>query len=308
MVGIITVVTNEKGNLENFFHSLLNQTYKNFTLYFVDNNSSDGSFDFFKKLNANNDINVKYTRLNYNSGFSGGSNKGAEIAVNDGCRYLFIINNDVVMDSRCLEELVALIEADPETACAGPLLFRHQVKDPEIIQEFGGRVNFRTAEITKYFTNLNIADANIPEVMEVDFIGGGILLVKADVFKHVGMLEEDYFAYYDEIDLFYRIKVENKHKLFVTSKAKAYHNHNWTKKAKSKYYFEYYLSERNKFLYFRKHKLYRCIFRYIVIDLVKFPWRLRWFLEVCDFKLGLYYLKGMLDGLLNVKGKPKFVN
>jgi GT2 family glycosyltransferase len=307
MVGIITVITNEKHNLENFFYSLLRQTYKNYILYIVDNNSSDGSAEFFREIAENSDIDVKYIRLNYNSGFSGGSNIGAQSAINDGCRYLFNINNDVVMENHCLEELVKLIETGSETACTGPLLFRHRIKDPGIIQEFGGKVNFKTGKTNKYFANQNISDILLPETLEVDFIGGGVLMIKTDVFKSVGMWEEAYFAYYDEIDLYYRIKVLNKYKLYVTSRAVAYHNHNWTKKAKSKYYFEYYLSERNKFVYFRKYKLYSSIYKTVVIDLLKFPWRLRWFIKVCNFKLGLYYLKGAFDGLTNKKGKPKFI-
>ena len=51
--GIVLVVTNEKHNLQMLYESLSKQTYKNFIIYFVDNNSSDGSVDFSKDLNKN---------------------------------------------------------------------------------------------------------------------------------------------------------------------------------------------------------------------------------------------------------------
>jgi hypothetical protein len=43
----------------------------------------------------------------------------------------------------------------------------------------------------------------------------------------------------------------------------------------------------------------------LLTDIIKFPWRLYWFMKVCDFKLGMYYLRGMFAGLINKKGKPK---
>jgi len=142
--------------------------------------------------------------------------------------------------------------------------------------------------------------------METDFVGGGICFIRAEIFKNIGMFETAYFGYFDEIDLAYRLKIQNGYKILVTSKAIAWHNHYSYNKNKNSYYFEYYLSERNKFLYFYKYRLYFSIFSAVFMDLLKFPVRLIWFIKVCDFKLGLFYLKGMADGLLKKKGRPSF--
>jgi len=304
ILGIITVVTNEKQNLEEFYSSLKEQIFKDFTLYFVDNNSSDGSVEYFKELNKNNDIKVNYIQLNYNSGFSGGCNTGAEKAISDGCRYLFFSNNDLVYDPGAMSELIKLFEADKNLACAGPLLFKHKEKSPEEIQEFGGKINFKKGRLIKYLTNQNYNNITVPDTMDSDFVGGGICFIKSDIFCNIGMFENSYFAYFDEIDLSYRLKVLNNYKIAITSKAKMWHNHKWSAKNKNGYYFEYYLSQRNKILYFRKYKLYASLFLSVAEDLIKFPWRALWFIKVCGLKLPLYYLKGMLDGLLNKKGKP----
>lgn len=307
MIGIVTVVTNEKYNLDNFFRSLSAQSFKDFTLYFIDNNSSDGSADYFRHLNKNNELKVKFLSVNENSGFSTGSNNGASAAIQDGCEYLFILNNDVELDKNCLAELKTLIESSPDIVCVGPLLFMHKEKFPGIIQEYGGKINFRSGMEEKYYTKKNINEVSLPEILESDFVGGGVCFIKADAFKNAGMFEDSYFAYFDEIDLAYRLRMLRQYKMYVTAKAIAYHNHYWTKKNNKSYYFEYYLSERNKFLYFKKFKLYYSIIWMTLIDLLKFPWRLVWFMKVCDFKLGLYYLKGMKDGLLGRKGKPSFI-
>lgn len=304
-LGIITVVTNEKQNLDEFYLSLAKQAYKDFTLYFVDNNSTDGSIEYFKKLNAAGKIKTEYIKLNYNSGFSGGCNTGAEKAIGDGSKYLFFSNNDLVYDSKAMEKLIAVLEADPKVVCAGPVLFKHSKNSPNEIQEFGGKVNFRRGTLEKYYTNQNINDVSLPEILETDFVGGGVCMIKADVFKKTGLFENSYFAYFDEIDLAYRLKVIHNYKMAVTSEAKIWHDHNWSKKNNQSYYFEYYLSERNKFLYYKKYKKYSSLVLMVIIDLVKFPFRLAWFIKVCDFKLGLYYLKGMWEGLTGKGGKPR---
>jgi GT2 family glycosyltransferase len=306
-LGIITVVTNEKNNLDDFYSSLAAQTYTDFTIYFVDNNSTDGSQEYFKQLNSGNKIKAEYIPLSYNSGFSGGCNAGAEKALADGCRYLFFSNNDLLFDKHAMDEMANLIKSDETIACAGPLLFKHSGNKPDEIQEFGGRVNFKRGSMVKYHTNENINSITLPETLETDFVGGGVCFIRADVFKKIGMFENAYFAYFDEIDLSYRLKVLNNYKMIVTSKAKVWHNHHWTKKNNKGFYFEYYLSERNKFLYFKKYGLYSSLVLTVIGDLLKFPWRLIWFVKVCNFKLGFYYLKGMLDGLLNKKGKPAFI-
>jgi GT2 family glycosyltransferase len=306
-IGIVTVITNEKKNLPDFYTSLVEQTFKNFTLYFVDNNSSDGSQQFFRELNTNNLLCVSYITLDYNSGFAGGSNTGAVKAIKDGCKYLFILNSDVELKPGCLEELVCLMNEDDKIACAGLLLMRHKENFPGLIQEFGGSINFNKGKLEKYFENKALAEVDLPEVLETDFVGGGACFIKADVFKEIGMFEESYFGYFDEIDLSYRLKAKRDYKMFVSSKAIAFHNHNWSKKEKRSYYYEYYLSERNKFLFFKKHKLYSGMIKGLFVDIIRFPRRLFWFRKVCDFKLGFYYLKGMLHGILGKTGKPYFI-
>lgn len=306
MVGIVTVVTNEKYNLEGFYNSLKEQTLKDFTLYFVNNNCSDGSHEYLNELNQHGSVRIKFIDLKENYGFSAGSNIGAEQAVKDGHKYLFIANNDLILEKNCLSELYNVLEKEKDAVCAVPLLLMHNKRKPDIIQEFGGEINFKTGHLKKHYTNQNINNVTFPEKMETDFAGGGICFIRSDVFSELGMFETSYFGYFDEIDLSYRLKVLNNYKMYAVSKAIAWHNHYSSERNKKSYYFEYYLSERNKFLYFYKYKLYSSIVYMLIIDLIKFPVRLLWFVKVCDFKLGIYYLRGMFAGLFKKKGRPAF--
>ena len=306
-LALITVVTNEINNLDGFYYSLVNQSFRDFSVYFVDNNSSDGSAERFKELNRSSELKVIYIPLDHNSGFSGGCNTGAGKAAEDGCEYLFFSNNDLVFHLDALKMLLEAVKSDPAYVCAGPLLFSHKQKAPGIIQEFGGKINFKRGTLKKLFAGQNIDYVKLPDIAETDFIGGGVFFINAGVFREIGMFESSYFAYFDEIDISYKLKVINNYKMIVTSASKIWHNHNWIKKNNSAYYFEYYLSERNKFLYYRKYRLYGSLFLMLALDLLKFPWRFIWFVKVCGPKLGFYYLKGMFHGLLNKSGKPDFV-
>lgn len=307
--GIILVVYNQSHNLEPLYKSLKDQVYKDFRIYFVDNNSSDNSASRSRELNENFNLDIRYISLNENTGYAKGNNTGAKEAEADGCKFLFILNNDMVLQDNCIWELVKLISTDNLIACTGPLILSHKTRNPGIIQEYGGKINFKLAETEKYYTNKNISSVNMPEILETGFISGGACLIRTDIFSEAGMFEEKYFAYLDEIDLTKRLNALKNYKMFVTAKAIVWHNHDWSKANKQNYYFEYFLLERNKFLYYHKYNLYFSMLIMFALDLIKFPRRLAWFVKVCDYKLGFYYLMGMLHGILNRSGKSalKFI-
>lgn len=307
--GIILVVYNQRENLKALYESLSRQSYSCFTIYFVDNSSVDGSKDESVNLSKTYNLDIKYITPDTNTGFAKGNNLGAEEAVKDLCEYLFILNNDVVLDEDCLKNLINLAESDEKTAVTSPIiLYGSAGKSKNVIQEYGGKVNFGTYKIHKYYSQVNFEKTEnaIPEVMDVNIVSGGAMLMKSSVYKKTGLWEPLYFAYGDEIDLMKRIK-DAGFNIKVTKSSKIWHSHKWNKENKSGYYFEYYMIERNKFLYFHKYKFYFSMAVTAAADIIKFPWRLLWFKKVCDFKLGFYYLRGLADGIRNKGGKPSLM-
>jgi GT2 family glycosyltransferase len=300
-------VTNEKHNLEMLYDSLALQTCRNFSVYFVDNNSSDGSVELSKELNKKFGFDIKYILLNENAGDAKGNSVGAHAAVKEGFDYLFILNNDTELDPNCIDELVKLSESDAKIGVTGPIFFYWtKEKTANKIQIYGAHVNFKTQKTVIEATGKIFEEIKLPEVLKCDYPIGGALFIKKEVVEKLGILFDDrYFMYNNEIDFAYRVKKLG-YTSFATTKAKIWHNHKWIRDNKTGWYREYYLSERNKFLYYHKYKMYLHFFEMLFIDSLKFPWRLSWFMKVCDFKLGMYYLRGMLDGILNKRGKPAF--
>lgn len=306
-IGIILVMYRQKHNLALLYASLAEQTEGDFKIYFVNNDSDNSDIEFSKELNSGFGLNIEYIQAGGNAGFAGGNNIGAKKAIEEGCNFIFFLNNDTILDNNCLAELKNTVENDPAVAAAAPLIFFWSgSKTKERIQEFGAKADFSSYIITKYYEGAGYTEneKKFPETVFADMLPGAATFIKSEVLLKTGLWEESYFAYGDEIDLARRIKNAG-YKCIAVSKAVLWHNHKWVKDNKQGYYFEYYLIQRNKYLYFRKHGLYLNMLIAYVTDILKFPVRLFWFIKVCDVKLGFYYLKGTYAGIFGHKGKPR---
>lgn len=305
-VGVIIVSYNQKDFLKLLFESLSCQSFKNFCIYFVDNGSHDGSVDCAKELCTDLKLDTKFFELDENRGYTGGNNYGVRVAVGDGCKYCLILNTDTELDKDCIGFLIDCIESSSEIAATGPiLLLGDKGARNTTIQEFGANADFRNYKIKKNYSSelFEPIRENIPDYLQVNFLTGACILIKSSVYEELGLFDERYFAYGEEIDLFKRIN-EADLKVFVTKKAKVWHHHDWSGKNKKGYYIEYYLIQRNKYLYFRRYRFFRYMIQNILKDILMYPIYLKWFIRICDFKLSLYYLKGTFDGFLNKSGRP----
>ncbi|KKR54680.1 MAG: hypothetical protein A2079_07335 [Geobacteraceae bacterium GWC2_48_7] len=115
-ISIITANYNGLKYLEPLFNSLKNQTYQNFEIIFVDNNSSDGSVQFVEKKYPE----IKVVQNKTNLGFAGGNNSALPYC--DG-EYVALINNDMVADPRWLEEMHNALIREKAAVVGAKILF-----------------------------------------------------------------------------------------------------------------------------------------------------------------------------------------
>ncbi|MBK8382120.1 MAG: glycosyltransferase [Ignavibacteria bacterium] len=97
--------------------SLFNQTFTDFEIIFVDNNSSDGSYDFMKENYDSEKISL--IRSEINLGFAGGNNLGFRHCKGE---LIVLLNNDTVTDKHWLKGLVECIESDEKTGIVQSLV------------------------------------------------------------------------------------------------------------------------------------------------------------------------------------------
>jgi GT2 family glycosyltransferase len=137
-----------------------------------------------------------------NLGFAGGNNTGIALALDDpACRYVFILNNDTQVAPNALNRLEAKADAEPRYAIVGATLVFHE--QPDIVQGLGARYSRLRGRAETLFAGGALAALPPTDEIEskMDYVLGAAMFVRADILRRTGGLSEDYFLYYEELDL-----------------------------------------------------------------------------------------------------------
>ena len=190
--------------------SLLKQSFRNIEIILVDNGSTDNSVKFvIGKFPG-----VKIIKLSKNLGFSRAVNKGIKISKGN---LIFLLNNDTEIEKDCIKYLVKAAEkADVGFVQAKILNFY----DRDKIDSLGDEIDI-VGHL--YSTGFGKMDGEGFKIGKYIFAGsGGGTLFKNEVFEKVGLFDEDYFFYYEDIDLSFRAQIAG-FKGWLEPKAKIYH-------------------------------------------------------------------------------------
>lgn len=154
-----------------------------------------------------------------NLGFAGGNNVGIRHALQDPeCRYVWVLNNDTVLHAEALSALVDHCERHPDVGLCGS-----QVRDFEVrtrVQSFGGRLDRWFCTTHHYFCG-NDASTVPDEPPPIDYVPGSSTLATRPFLEQVGLMSEDYFLYFEEVDWAERAK--GKFRLAVCARSIVYH-------------------------------------------------------------------------------------
>ena len=223
-----------------------------------------------------------------NLGFSGGNNVGIKYSLNQSdMDYVWILNNDTEVDRDALKNMLITSELDPSVGVCGSRMVYSENKD--ILQGFGGVYNKWTATSKHYlegFPSDQVYDQYVIE-HNIDYIIGASMLIPRSVIEKVGLLDQDYFLYYEELDYAARLK---KHglKLKVSVDSVVYHKEGASMNH-DKGVFSDYLFVRNRLLFTKRFhkKFYFIVFMSLFLVFIN---RLRRF----EFKKGLNVFKVIL--------------
>ncbi len=180
--------------------SLQKATYSNFEIIVVDNDSSDDSVNHIRKYFPK----VIIFENSRNEGYSGGCNRGSEIAKGE---YLLFLNNDTVHQPNWIEPLVSLLEKNPKIASVQPKLLNYYQKNLfDYAGGAGGMMDILVFPFARgrIFTEQEI-DTNQYNLKEKIFWSSGTaFLVRKTAFEKAGKFDELFFAHMEEIDLCWR--------------------------------------------------------------------------------------------------------
>lgn len=194
----VVVVPNWNGedSLKRCLDSLLAQTLKPHVIV-VDNGSTDGSL---KILEGYSDIEV--IMHDRNLGFAAGVNAGFRRAIDDGVRYAAAFNNDAVADKKWLETLVDYMNKHPHKGIAAPKLL---TADGKRIDSTG---DFLTVWGLPYPRGRGESDVDAYDgSTDVFAASGGASLYRVKMLEKIGLFDEDFFAYYEDVDLSFRAQL-----------------------------------------------------------------------------------------------------
>jgi GT2 family glycosyltransferase len=139
-----------------------------------------------------------------NLGFAGGNNVGIRYALARGdCDYVWLLNNDTVVEPDSLSAMVGMAEADPKLGICGSQLRSYAF--PHEIQTMGGRKYSRWSGRTRPLRELTTPQVSTTPGAP-DYVEGASMLISRECLEAVGLLEESYFLYYEELDLVERAK------------------------------------------------------------------------------------------------------
>ncbi|MDD5660255.1 MAG: glycosyltransferase, partial [Actinomycetota bacterium] len=182
----------------------------------VDNGSKDDSVKFIK----DNFPKVKLIENNDNFGFAKANNQAVEAASGE---FIAFLNNDTRVDDKWLIELLKPVYGSFEVVCSGSKVLSFDGKN---IDFAGGMINFEG----KGFQ----IDYGVPVEKDIHnmerylpFVNGGAMLIRKDVFVKAGGFDEDFFAYYEDVDLGWRLWVLG-YKVVFAPKSVVYHMHHGT--------------------------------------------------------------------------------
>jgi len=139
---------------------------------------------------------IQTIRNEVNGGWAGGNNVGIRAALEQGFDAVLLLNNDTTVSPRLFEVLRTSANAHPEYGILGPVIAF--MDEPDKIMTDGCEFNHPGRD--GFFQRKEVPPAEPPPVVEVEIVNGCAMLVKADVFREVGLIDDRFFLIHEESD------------------------------------------------------------------------------------------------------------
>jgi hypothetical protein len=208
-VTIVIPTWNRKELLRECLVSIEAQTFKEYAVVVVDDASTDGTVDDVKSLFPR----TRIVARSMNGGFCAAVNDGVREA--DG-EYVLLLNNDMTLDMRCVEHLIARAESSDAAMFAPLVVFR---AEPTIVYGAGDLQRTDGRPESRGFRQ-PLGERAYGE--DVFGVSAGAALYRRVVFETVGLLDERFVAYFEDSDLNFRARLAGFRACFVGD-AKAKH-------------------------------------------------------------------------------------
>lgn len=249
-IAIIIVNYNGLKDTSECIESLKNvDNFSDISIIIVDNNSNNNEAEQIQE--EYNFVHV--ISLDENKGFAGGNNAGIQYALQMKYGYIMLLNNDTVV----AHDMISILKSNcSNDQISVPLMY--YFSNPDVIWYGGGTIN----RVTGNGIHLNSNKKLVGDLKKniCTFSTGCCMLIPANIFEEVGLLDEDSFMYCEDMDFCIRLGMKNK-KILFTPEAKLWHKVGVSSGGETSPFSTYYLT-RNRLYYVKKYKKYFCFTAY----------------------------------------------
>lgn len=289
-IALILLNWNTKYHTEKCISSLKKYTDETlFDIIVADNGSTDESLTVLKILFPD----LIYLDNKVNLGFAEGNNKAIDLAIKLGYEYSLLLNTDTIVEEDLVNNLLMYLRKNKTIAAVQPAIYYLHNKN----KLWNGVLDFNQ------FWGYTYSKKKIPtNPISVKWITGCCFLIRNEVLMNVGKFNNQFFIYYEDVELFYRIKA-NGYELHFLPNVKVYHEAgvsgqlpNKSKEGTLNPIVHYYLT-RNKIWFLRKYGN-RFYLPFNVLNALLYNFLILTYFILLGKKIKTRYLiKGLKDGL-----------
>ena len=250
-LAVVIVTFNDKELVDECLKSVFNNKTNEwkFTVWVVDNGSSDGTPDYIQQKFP--EVNIIRNQSNF--GYPRANNQGINSTFS---QYVLLLNPDTEIPQNTFQELIDLLDVDDSIGIVGPKLIRRNGElDFACRRMFPNYLDYllillglaRKFPKNKVLGRYNLTYLDPNENTDVDSVAGAFLMARRDAIEKVGRLDESFFIYWEDIDWCYRFRL-NGWRVFYCPKVTVLHHKGGTSKRFS-HYLIYHFYRSNTILY-----------------------------------------------------------
>lgn len=229
-----------------------------YEIYIVDNASMDGSLEKLEKdFSEEKKIGlIKFIASKENNGFAYANNLALKQI---SAEHVLLLNSDTIVIDDCLEKCIEYLESNHKTGALGcKVILPDGTLDKACRRSFPDiKVSFyRMTGLSRLFPNskrfgkYNLCYLDEDQTYPIDCLVGAFMMIKSSVIREIGILDETFFMYGEDIDFCYRIKEAGWQIIYYGSAKIIHYKGSSSQKQKSKLIYEFY---RAMYIFYNKH-------------------------------------------------------